>query len=68
MSRLTSEDVQVSADILAKMFVSALVQNTNPVENEKHKIAPCPILYWEDFYGLDDCNLTPHGYNNNKVN
>ena len=44
----------IDPDILADMFVRALVLNTDPVENKAHEISPCPVAIWEDFYQEND--------------
>jgi hypothetical protein len=48
----------VNADLMAEMFVRALMLNTDPIANEAHKIAPCPIVIFEDGYELDPENAT----------
>ena len=42
----------VNADLMAEMFVRALLLNTDPIANEAHKIAPAPCVIWEDIYEL----------------
>lgn len=44
----------VDPNLMAIMFVRALVLGTDPVENSKHEIAPCPVVVWEDIYTIDD--------------
>lgn len=55
--RLTDEQVNKQADLIVEMFVRALVLGTDKVENEAHKISPCPIVIWEDFHSLDDTGI-----------
>lgn len=54
--RLTAEQVEQCERII-KAFVSALILDTDPIENEAHKCSPCPIPIWEDNYSLDNDSL-----------
>lgn len=60
MCKPTDKDAKATADMIAKLFVHFLVRGTDPVKNEAHKIAPCPVVIWEDFYNqLDDEWIDP---------
>lgn len=44
----------IDPDLMALMFVRALLQGTDPITNKAHEISPCPICIWEDEYTLLD--------------
>lgn len=55
MKRLSPEDINATIEA----FVSALILGTDPVANEAHKVAPCPVVIWEDVANLDLESLEP---------
>lgn len=39
---------KVNPDLMALMFVRALILDTDPIENRIHNNRPCPVVIWED--------------------
>jgi hypothetical protein len=60
MTRLSPEQLDKQATIIAELFIRALVQGTDAAMNKAHEVSPCPVSVWEEGTWLDvELNTPP---------